>query len=211
VAYSKQEAVRSVAYITGSVLDVSAQSADKWSMTKPQRRKVTIVGDDWCGKVSALVSSIVVYPKKLWQTALVHILAQGGPLPEDLPAVTYSNTASVCLPSSSANPDPEKIQVELVLCDTTQSKQDRLGPLEYPEAHVVLICFSLIPPQTLDRVEERASSFSGSVGDEKKSLTDWCARSGSQKLSTSTLEYLSCLLDVRSSCEAIRRWYLSLR
>src|ERR1700734_1913330 len=46
--------------------------------------------------------------------------------------------------------------VELALWDTAgQEDYDRLRPLSYPDSHVILICFALDSPDTLDNVQEK--------------------------------------------------------
>lgn len=46
--------------------------------------------------------------------------------------------------------------VELALWDTAgQEDYDRLRPLSYPDTHVVLICFSVDSPDSLDNVKEK--------------------------------------------------------
>ena len=49
--------------------------------------------------------------------------------------------------------------VELALWDTAgQEDYDRLRPLSYPDSHVILICFSIDSPDSLDNVMEKVSS-----------------------------------------------------
>jgi small GTP-binding protein len=49
--------------------------------------------------------------------------------------------------------------VELALWDTAgQEDYDRLRPLSYPDSHVVLICFAIDSPDSLDNVQEKVSS-----------------------------------------------------
>jgi small GTP-binding protein len=49
--------------------------------------------------------------------------------------------------------------VELALWDTAgQENYDRLRPLSYPNADVVLICFSVDSPDSLDNVKEAVGS-----------------------------------------------------
>jgi len=46
--------------------------------------------------------------------------------------------------------------VELALWDTAgQEDYDRLRPLSYPDSHVILICFSIDSPDSLDNVQEK--------------------------------------------------------
>lgn len=49
--------------------------------------------------------------------------------------------------------------VELALWDTAgQEDYDRLRPLSYPDSHVVLICFAVDSPDSLDNVVEKVSA-----------------------------------------------------
>ena len=51
--------------------------------------------------------------------------------------------------------------VELALWDTAgQEDYDRLRPLSYPDSHVILICFAVDSPDSLDNVQEKASPLS---------------------------------------------------
>ena len=48
--------------------------------------------------------------------------------------------------------------VELALWDTAgQEDYDRLRPLSYPDSHVILICFAVDSPDSLDNVQEKVS------------------------------------------------------
>ncbi len=47
-------------------------------------------------------------------------------------------------------------RVELALWDTAgQEDYDRLRPLSYPDSHVILICFSIASPDSLENVQEK--------------------------------------------------------
>jgi Ras family len=47
-------------------------------------------------------------------------------------------------------------KVELALWDTAgQEDYDRLRPLSYPDSHVILICFAIDSPDSLDNVQEK--------------------------------------------------------
>ena len=51
--------------------------------------------------------------------------------------------------------------VELALWDTAgQEDYDRLRPLSYPDSHVILICFAVDSPDSLDNVQEKVSHWS---------------------------------------------------
>ena len=50
--------------------------------------------------------------------------------------------------------------VELALWDTAgQEDYDRLRPLSYPDSHVILICFAVDSPDSLDNVQEKVCPF----------------------------------------------------
>ncbi|KAJ3092269.1 GTP-binding protein Rho1 [Phlyctochytrium bullatum] len=47
-------------------------------------------------------------------------------------------------------------EIQLALWDTAgQEEYDRLRPLSYPGAHVILICFSIANPDSLDNIEAK--------------------------------------------------------
>ena len=50
--------------------------------------------------------------------------------------------------------------VELALWDTAgQEDYDRLRPLSYPDSHVILICFAVDSPDSLDNVQEKVRAL----------------------------------------------------
>jgi Ras family protein A len=54
-------------------------------------------------------------------------------------------------------------RVELALWDTAgQEDYDRLRPLSYPDSHVILICFAVDSPDSLENVQEKVIIFNGS-------------------------------------------------
>ncbi|KAJ6540582.1 putative GTPase Rho1 [Mycena capillaripes] len=94
-----------------------------------RRRKLVIVGDGGCGK-----------------TCLLTVFAKGKFPHEYVPTVFESWVADVQINGQL---------VELALWDTAgQEDYDRLRPLSYPHADVVLICFSVDSPDSLDNVKE---------------------------------------------------------
>lgn len=57
-----------------------------------------------------------------------------------------------------ADIDCEGKTVELALWDTAaQEDYDRIRALSYPDADVVLICYSIVQPESLENVPEKAS------------------------------------------------------
>jgi len=93
-------------------------------------RKLVIVGDAACGKTCLLVA----FSK--------------GTFPEvNVPTVFENYFADV---------DVEGNTVTLALWDTAGMEDyDRLRPLSYPDSHVVLICFTIDNPGSLDNVQEK--------------------------------------------------------
>ncbi|CAI2189668.1 4014_t:CDS:1 [Funneliformis geosporum] len=93
-------------------------------------RKLVIVGDGACGKTCLLI----VFSK--------------GTFPEVYVPTVFENYVAT-VPVDGKN-------VELALWDTAgQEDYDRLRPLSYPDAHVVLICFSIDSHDSLENVEEK--------------------------------------------------------
>ena len=94
------------------------------------RKKLVIVGDGACGKTSLLfVFSKDEFPDFYEPTVFDNYLAEievNGKL------------------------------VELVLWDTAgQESYDRLRPLSYPDTDVILMCFSIDSPESLENISER--------------------------------------------------------
>jgi len=94
------------------------------------RRKLVIVGDGACGKTCLLI----VFSK--------------GTFPEVYVPTVFENYV--------ADVEVDGKHVELALWDTAgQEDYDRLRPLSYPDSHVILICFSVDSPDSLDNVQEK--------------------------------------------------------
>ncbi|KAJ7695805.1 small GTPase-binding protein [Mycena rosella] len=94
------------------------------------RRKLVIVGDGACGKTCLLI----VFSK--------------GTFPEVyVPTVFENYVADIAVDGK---------RVELALWDTAgQEDYDRLRPLSYPDSHVILVCFAIDSPDSLDNVQEK--------------------------------------------------------
>jgi len=106
--------------------------------------------------------------------------------------------------------------VELALWDTAgQEDYDRLRPLSYPDSHVILICFAIDSPDSLDNVQEKVCRSPHEMKPywSPCSLVDWLAQfqpkpvhtntircSGSQKFFTSVKAFLSSLSAARRIC-----------
>lgn len=94
------------------------------------RRKLVIVGDGACGKTCLLI----VFSK--------------GTFPEVYVPTVFENYV--------ADVEVDGKHVELALWDTAgQEDYDRLRPLSYPDTHVILICFAVDSPDSLDNVQEK--------------------------------------------------------
>lgn len=94
------------------------------------RRKLVIVGDGACGKTCLLI----VYSKKEFPSVYV-------------PTVFENYVALVEVDGKT---------VELALWDTAgQEDYDRLRPLSYADTHVILICYAIDSPDSLENVQEK--------------------------------------------------------
>jgi len=94
------------------------------------RRKLVIVGDGACGKTCLLI----VFAKKSFPEVYV-------------PTVFENYVADI---------DVDGKRVELALWDTAgQEDYDRLRPLSYPDTHVILMCFSVDRPDSLDNIWDK--------------------------------------------------------
>merc|ERR1711970_1664963 len=99
-------------------------------MMEPLQRKLVIVGDGACGKTCLLI----VFSKDQF--------------PEEYIPTVFENYVS--------DIEVDGQQVELVLWDTAgQEDYDRLRPLSYPDTNVILACFSVSSPDSLENIPER--------------------------------------------------------
>ncbi|BEI82806.1 hypothetical protein CcaverHIS002_0306740 [Cutaneotrichosporon cavernicola] len=99
-------------------------------MVKPIPRKLVVVGDGGCGKSSLLT-----------------VFTQGF-FPTSYEPTVFENYIEVV--------DVDGTSVELSLWDTAgQEDFDRLRSLSYLDTHVVLICFSVDDPISLENVEAK--------------------------------------------------------
>lgn len=99
-------------------------------MSSPLRRKLVVVGDGACGKTCLLI----VFSKNQFPEVYV-------------PTVFENYVADI---------DVDGKQIELALWDTAgQEDYDRLRPLSYPDTNVLLICFSVDNPDSLENVPEK--------------------------------------------------------
>ncbi|CAL8107574.1 unnamed protein product [Calicophoron daubneyi] len=94
------------------------------------RKKLVIVGDGACGKTCLLI----VFSKDQFPEVYV-------------PTVFENYVADI---------DVDDKRVELALWDTAgQEDYDRLRPLSYPDTDVILMCFSIDSPDSLENIPEK--------------------------------------------------------
>ncbi|KAL8898956.1 MAG: hypothetical protein Q9207_006446 [Kuettlingeria erythrocarpa] len=108
------------------------------------RRKLVIIGDGACGKTSLLSVFTLGYFPTVGMgagTLTLHRL--------QVPTV-FENYVTDCRVDGKS--------VQLALWDTAgQEDYERLRPLAYSKAHVILIGFSVDTPDSLDNVKHKAS------------------------------------------------------
>jgi len=76
------------------------------------------------------------------------IVFSKGTFPEDYVPTVFENYV--------ADVEVDGRRVELALWDTAgQEDYDRLRPLSYPDSHVVLVCFAIDLPDSLENVQEK--------------------------------------------------------
>ncbi|KAF7232280.1 hypothetical protein EG68_08664 [Paragonimus skrjabini miyazakii] len=111
-------------------------------MSATIRKKLVIVGDGACGKTCLLI----VFSKDQFPDLYI-------------PTVFESYVADVDIGDkrvSSDTPSHCLFKVELALWDTAgQEDYDRLRPLSYPDTDVVLMCFSIDSPDSLENIQEK--------------------------------------------------------
>ncbi|KAL0953333.1 hypothetical protein HGRIS_004578 [Hohenbuehelia grisea] len=94
------------------------------------RQKLVVVGDGACGK-----------------TCLMVVFANGKFPEMHVPTVFEAYVSDIIVDGR---------HIELALWDTAgQEDYDRLRPLSYPDANVILICFAIDYPDSLENVSEK--------------------------------------------------------
>uniref|UniRef100_A0A0B6Y3Q3 Ras-like GTP-binding protein Rho1 n=1 Tax=Arion vulgaris TaxID=1028688 RepID=A0A0B6Y3Q3_9EUPU len=94
------------------------------------RKKLVVVGDGACGKTCLLI----VFSRDQFPETYV-------------PTVFDNYVADIAV---------DERQVELALWDTAgQEDYDRLRPLSYPDTDVILLCFSVDSPDSLQNISEK--------------------------------------------------------
>ncbi|KZP04310.1 P-loop containing nucleoside triphosphate hydrolase protein [Athelia psychrophila] len=98
------------------------------------RRKVVIVGDGACGK-----------------SALCNLFSRG-----IFPQAGYSYPSGAVSEAYFADVEVDGKHVGLTLCDAFGDEgYDRLRPMCYPGSHVVVLCFAIDVPYSLDNLQEK--------------------------------------------------------
>ncbi|KPP61865.1 rho-related gtp-binding protein rhoc-like [Scleropages formosus] len=133
------------------------------------RKKLVIVGDGACGKTCLLIvfskdQFPEVYVPTVFENYIADIEVDGKQVGT---RVYYPNTVwtGTCFPSYPVSVSldcdgltscPGYVHVELALWDTAgQEDYDRLRPLSYPDTDVILMCFSIDSPDSLENIPEK--------------------------------------------------------
>jgi len=113
------------------------------------RKKLVIVGDGACG---SLHKTNLFFPRKplslcyLGKTCLLIVFSKDQ-FPEVYVPTVFENYVS--------DIEVDGKQVELALWDTAgQEDYDRLRPLSYPDTDVILMCFAIDSPDSLENIPE---------------------------------------------------------
>ncbi|KAK1801181.1 hypothetical protein P4O66_022873 [Electrophorus voltai] len=108
----------------------ATKQTSRLSLMAAIRKKLVIVGDGACGKTCLLI----VFSKDQFPEVYV-------------PTVFENYIADI---------EVDGKQVELALWDTAgQEDYDRLRPLSYPDTDVILMCFSIDSPDSLENIPEK--------------------------------------------------------
>lgn len=124
------------------------------------RKKLVIVGDGACGKTCLLIvfskdQFPEVYVPTVFENYVADIEVDGKQVHVFF---KFSFIEKFCLHLLIVNHDSLIFcdQVELALWDTAgQEDYDRLRPLSYPDTDVILMCFSIDSPDSLENIPEK--------------------------------------------------------
>ena len=108
------------------------------------RKKIVLVGDGYCGKTSLQVAFRTdnFYGGK----------GKHDSFEEDYRATIFETFATTF---TFFNEDKDLTTMELAIWDTAgQETYDRLRPLSYPNTDIIMVCFSIDSPDSLQNVEE---------------------------------------------------------
>ena len=118
------------------------------------RKKLVIVGDGACGKTCLLIvfskdQFPEVYVPTVFENYVADIEVDGKQVRTKLLSLSGRSFHILLYVKKS-------FQVELALWDTAgQEDYDRLRPLSYPDTDVILMCFSIDSPDSLDNIPEK--------------------------------------------------------
>lgn len=105
-------------------------SSNRFGGKRPINRKVVVLGDGACGK-----------------TSLLHVFARGH-FPQVYEPTVFENHMQEVVVEDQI--------VELALWDTAgQEEFDRLRSLSYADTHVIMLCFSVDQPTSLENTESK--------------------------------------------------------
>lgn len=111
-------------------VDAKRRARGKEAGMADNRKKLVVVGDGACGKTCLLI----LFSKDEFPEVYV-------------PTVFETYVADI---------EVENKQVQLALWDTAgQEDYDRLRPLSYPDTDVILMCFSVDSPDSLENIPEK--------------------------------------------------------
>ena len=120
------------------------------------RKKLVIVGDGACGKTCLLIvfskdQFPEVYVPTVFENYVADIEVDGKQVLPIFPFLKFCWLINIVWMQMLSN-----CQVELALWDTAgQEDYDRLRPLSYPDTDVILMCFSVDSPDSLENIPEK--------------------------------------------------------
>ena len=116
------------------------ESSEK-AKSDPVRLKLVLVGDGYCGKTSLQVA----FRKDEFESDLAEDEAFD---PTYRPTIFEAYETEIQL--------EKDLMIELHIWDTPgQEDYERLRPLSYPNADVILLCFAVDSPDSLDNIEDK--------------------------------------------------------
>ena len=126
------------------------------------RKKLVIVGDGACGKTCLLIvfskdQFPEVYVPTVFENYVADIEVDGKQVsPSKISSNHRISLFKQCKQKWIWRNFFRLLQVELALWDTAgQEDYDRLRPLSYPDTDVILMCFSIDSPDSLDNIPEK--------------------------------------------------------
>jgi len=135
------------------------------------RRKLVMVGDGASGKVTSLINACnqlgFDWDHLISQTSLAKLLTTGVVCQvwiyhgkkESLNSAHGQEYVPTIFDNYVADVEVDGKHVELHIWDTSGIEDyDRIRPLSYPETDVVLVCFAIDRPGSLENVQEKVSN-----------------------------------------------------